>query len=164
MEVMQMECREQIKTCFFIGHRDAPEELRPRLQEAVERHIVQYGVTEFVAGHYGRFDAMSAAAVRAAKAAHPEISLVLLLPYYPFKGIRELSGDYDATFYPPGMEQAPKPFAIERANRYMIRHSDYLICYCMGYVGNTRKLVQQALARERKGLMRVENVVNAWPE
>ena len=52
-------------TSFFIGHRGAPDELRPLLAEAVERHITQYGVTEFIVGHYGRFDAMSAAAFSA---------------------------------------------------------------------------------------------------
>ena len=38
--------------CFFIGHRDAPEELRTRLEEAVERHISQFGVKEYVVGFY----------------------------------------------------------------------------------------------------------------
>ncbi|MBE6997554.1 MAG: hypothetical protein E7427_05225 [Ruminococcaceae bacterium] len=53
-----------MSTCFFIGHRDAPETLRPLLAEAVERHITQYGVTEFAVGHYGHFDAMAAGVVR----------------------------------------------------------------------------------------------------
>ena len=44
------------KTCFFIGHRDTPESVRPLLDETVERHIAEYGVTDFVVGHYGRFD------------------------------------------------------------------------------------------------------------
>ena len=30
--------------CFFIGHRVAPSDLCPLLDEAVERHIVQFGV------------------------------------------------------------------------------------------------------------------------
>ena len=110
------------KTCFFIGHRDAPETLSPLLAEVVERHIAEYGVTEFVAGHYGRFDYMAAAAVRTAKTRHPDITLVLLLPYYPFPYDTE---GYDSTYYPPGMEDVPKPFAIVRANEYMIRTSDY---------------------------------------
>ena len=83
-------------TCFFIGHRDAPEDLRPLLSDAVERHIMQYGVTEFIVGYYGCFDAMAASAVRASKQQHPEISLVLLIPYYPYPNETK---DYDATFY-----------------------------------------------------------------
>ena len=115
-------------TCFFIGHRDAPETLSPLLAEAVERHITEYGAVDFVVGHYGRFDALAAHAVRGAKQRHPETRLTLLIPYYPFRGLKELAEEYDATFYPPGMEDVPKPFAIVRANEYMIRTSDYLIC------------------------------------
>ena len=29
-------------SCFFIGHRDAPERLHPLLDEAMERHIIKY--------------------------------------------------------------------------------------------------------------------------
>lgn len=32
------------KTCFFIGHRDAPDSLAPELDALVERHITEYGV------------------------------------------------------------------------------------------------------------------------
>ena len=142
-------------SCFFIGHRNAPETPRPLLDAAVERHIAEYGVTEFVAGHYGRFDYMAAAAVRTAKTRHPDITLVLLLPYYPFPYDTE---GYDSTYYPEGMENVPKPFAIVRANEYMIRTSDYLICYDRGQIGKTRDFVEIARKRERKGLIHVENL------
>ena len=142
-------------TCFFIGHRNAPETLRPLLDEAIERHIADYGVTEFVTGHYGRFDYMAAAAVKRAKKRHPEVALVLLLPYYPFK---YSTADYDRTYYPEGLENVPKPFAIVKANEHMIRTSEYLICYNMRLVGKTRDFVDMALRREAKGWMHVENL------
>ena len=69
-----------MKTCFFIGHRNASETLRLLLDEAVERHITDYGVTRFLVGHYGAFDAMAASAVIRAKQEHPEVELLLLLP------------------------------------------------------------------------------------
>ena len=147
-----------MSACFFIGHRDAQETLRPLLDEAVERHITAYGITDFVVGHYGRFDAMAARAVRDAKQRHPEVTLTLLIPYYPFQGLKELSQDYDATFYPPDMETVPKPYAIVRANKYMIRASDYLICYDRGQIGKTRDFVELARQRERKGLIHIENL------
>ena len=56
-----------MKTCFFIGHRDAPEEIKLALAAAVERHITEYGVTEFIVGNYGGFDYMAAKSVIAAK-------------------------------------------------------------------------------------------------
>lgn len=147
-----------MSTCFFIGHRNAPDELRPRLAEAVERHITRCGVTEFIVGHYGRFDEMAASAVRAAKQQHPEISLVLLLPYYPYSND---TGGFDATFYPPGMERIPKPFAIVRANEYMIRTADYLICYDKGLAGNTRSLTALARRRAAGGGLHIENLADS---
>ena len=144
-----------MSTCFFIGHRDAPETLRPLLAEAVERHITQYGVTDFVVDHYGRFDAMAAGAVREAKKRHPEVTLTLLLPYYP--PAFDTSG-YDRTYYPAGMESVPKPFAIVRANELMLRSSGYLICYDRGETGKTRDFVALARRREKRGMIRIENL------
>ena len=146
------------KICFFIGHRDASDDLRLQLAEAVERHITEFGVTEFIVGHYGNFDSMAASAVRSAKQQHPEVSLVLLLPYYPIKGLKEISTQYDVTFYPPDLESVPKPFAITRANEYMIRNCDYLICYNKGYVGNTRTILEMAEKLEKKGFLHIENL------
>lgn len=71
-----------MKTCFFIGHRDAPESIYDRLLQAVERHISEYGVTDFVVGRYGNFDHLAALAVMEAKQHHHDVSLTLLMPYY----------------------------------------------------------------------------------
>lgn len=51
------------KSCFFIGHREATEEIYPALQAAVEQHSTRNGVTEFVVGSYGGFDHLAAKAV-----------------------------------------------------------------------------------------------------
>ena len=48
------------KSCFFIGHRDSDTEIYPSLLAEVERHVTEYGVTDFFVGHYGRFDRMAA--------------------------------------------------------------------------------------------------------
>ncbi len=146
-----------MSTCFFIGHRDAPETLRPLLAEAVERHITLYGVAEFVVGHYGRFDAMAAGMVREAKKRHPEVTLVLLTPYYPC--LHDTEG-YDITFYPPDMECVPNPFAIIRANEYVIRTADYLICYDRGEIGKTRDFVELARKQEKRGMIHIENLAD----
>ena len=43
-------------SCFFIGHRETPDRVYPTLLETIERHITEYGVSEFVVGQYGNFD------------------------------------------------------------------------------------------------------------
>ena len=48
------------KSCFFIGHRETSEAIYPTLYAAVEQHILEYGVTEFIVGHYGVFDRLAA--------------------------------------------------------------------------------------------------------
>ena len=153
-----MNYRTKAKICFFIGHRDTAEAVRPLLDAAVEQHIARYGVTEFVVGHYGRFDYMAAGAVRAAKKRHPEVTLTMLLPYYPFD--HETSG-YDRTYYPEGLEIVPKPYAIVRANEHMINPADYLICYDIGLVGKTSDFVALAQRREKRGLMHVTNLADS---
>lgn len=146
-----------VNSCFFIGHRDAPDSLTAVLDSEVERHIREYGVTSFFVGHYGYFDLMAAGAVRIAKKRHPQVTLTLLLPYYPFTYD---TSEFDRTYYPPGMESVPKPFAIVRANEYMIRNSRFLICYDRGFVGKTRDLVSLARRREKKGLMHITNLAD----
>ncbi len=58
-----------MNTCFFIGHREAPQSLLPKLREAVEEKIISQQILHFVVGHYGNFDALAAQAVRTQKSA-----------------------------------------------------------------------------------------------
>ena len=146
------------KSCFFIGHREASEELLPALHKAVETHIAEYGVKEFIVGHYGDFDRLAIVALRAAKERHPEITLLLLLPYHPVEHPIEKPKDFDNTYYPPGMEKIPRPLAIVRANRYMVDHVDYLIASAWHHGSNALELVEHAQARARRGLIKVTNL------
>lgn len=59
------------KSCFFIGHRDSDTEIYPSLLAEVERHVTEYGVTDFFVGHYGRFDRMAAPGSQGSKKVPP---------------------------------------------------------------------------------------------
>ena len=142
-------------TCFFIGHREAPETLMGELTAEVERLIIEYGVTDFVVGRYGRFDTLAAKCVKAAKKRRPEVTLTLLLPYHPYDRPTPTPPGFDGTFYPPGMETVPKRAAIIRANRYMVEHSEYLIAYAWHPASNARELVEYAQKRQEIGLIAV---------
>ena len=132
------------KTCFFIGHREAPEGIFPALAEAVEAHIARYGVTEFIVGGYGSFDALAARAVIAAKQLHPGVILTRLLAYHPAERNVSLKQGFDGSLYPPGLEKTPRRYAIVQANRYAAAHADFLIAYLRHIPSNTRKLVDYA--------------------
>ena len=144
--------------CFFIGHREAGDELLPALTAAVERHITEYGVTSFMVGRYGNFDKMAARVVIDAKKRHPEVTLTLLLPYHHFDRPIPVPVGFDGTFYPPGMETVPKRAAIIKANYYMADHSSHLIAYAWHPASNARDLVEYAQTREKKGKIHVENL------
>ena len=132
-----------MKTCFFIGHRDAPESVYDRLLEAIERLIIEYGVVDFVVGRYGNFDRLAARAVMEAKQHYADVTLTLLMPYYRTDA-EPLPDGFDGSLFPDGLETVPKRAAILQANQYMIHHCDYLITYNKNRVGNTRKLVADA--------------------
>lgn len=144
-----------MKSCFFIGHREASNELLPILRQTVEKHVSEYGVTEFIVGGYGGFDHQAAKAVISLKQQYPQITLSLLIPYHPAERPIETPPGFDNTYYPPGMERVPRKLAIVRANRYMVDHVDYLISYASHPASNTRNLVVYAYRREIKGLITI---------
>ena len=149
-------------TCFFIGHHNAPESLRPVLDKAVERHIIECGVTQFIVGHYGAFDRMAADAVMRAKKEHKAVTLMLLLPYHPTERPIELEAGFDGSFYPEGMENVPRRYAIVRANEYVIRRvCDYLIAYDRYLATKTHDFVEIARVRAVKGELHIENLAES---
>ena len=138
------------KSCFFIGHRETSEAIYPTLYAAVEQHILEYGVTEFIVGHYGGFDRLAASAVKEAKRFYPEVKLTLLLPYHPAERPIPTPNGFDGTFYPPGMESVPHKAAIVRANCYVVDHVDYLIAYAWHPASNAWELVKYARSQKQK--------------
>lgn len=145
-----------MRRCFFIGHRDASEEIFPALFSAIEHHITYYGVREFVVGHHGRFDAMVAQCLVEIKKSHPDICLTQLMVYHPSNRSIAIWEGFDGSMYLDGLERVPKHLAIVKANRKMIHQSEYLIAYVWQAASNARKLMEYA---ERKGIC-ITNLAN----
>ena len=72
-----------MKSCFFIGHREADEMLIPILSATIERLFEEEHVSYFYVGGYGGFDRIAATAVKQVRLQHPEITLMMVLPYHP---------------------------------------------------------------------------------
>lgn len=147
-----------MKSCFFIGHREADERLLPVLQSTIQRLIEEEGVTEFYVGGYGGFDCIAGAAVKQLEAEYPHISLRMMIPYHPAERPVEAPNGYDGTYYPDGLEGVPKRFRIAKANRIMIDTSDWLIAYVYHGASNSRKFLEYAERRKKKGLLQVQNI------
>ena len=85
------------KSCFFIGNRHTPSDIKEQLAKVIEQHITEYGVTTFTVGHYGNFDGLVKRVLREAKKLHEDIKLYLLAPYALNKKI-ETPKDFDGIF------------------------------------------------------------------
>lgn len=136
-----------MKSCFFIGHREAPDSIRPVLERAIEFHITEFGVKHFCVGNYGRFDRLTQSALAQAKLNHPDITIQMLLPYHPSEHKIDVPLTFDGSFYPPGMETVPYHAAIARANRYMADTSDYIIAYVWHTASNAWSVLEYARKR-----------------
>ena len=147
-----------MKSCFFIGHREADERLLPVLHRTIRRLIEEECVTEFYVGGYGGFDRIAGTAVKQIKADYPLVTLRMVIPYHPAERPTEAPNGYDGTYYPDGLEGVPKRFRIARANRLMIDTSDWLVAYVCHGASNSRKLLEYAERREKKGMLHVVNI------
>ena len=146
------------KSCFFIGHRDSDERLLPRLELTIERLIAEEYVRWFYVGGYGGFDRIAAAAVKHAKQKYPDITLMLVLPYHPAERPIDTPNGFDGTYYPDGLENTPRRYAIVRTNRIMVDTCDWLVCYVRHGASNSRNLLEYAQRRASKGMIQIKNI------
>ena len=158
MLIVSARAGRNMKSCFFIGHREADERLLPRLESEIDRLILEEDVRCFYVGGYGGFDRVAASAVKKAKQKYPDITLMLVLPYHPAERPVETPNGFDGTYYPGGLENAPKPYAIVRANKIMVDSVDWLLCYVRHGASNSRKLLEYAPRREKKGMLQIDNL------
>lgn len=149
-----------MRTCFFIGHRDAPSSVQNQLNETVEYLVKNCHVTGFVVGHYGDFDRMAISAVQRVICNYPEKELFaeILEPYLLDDRHGLLPHYFGGFYYPEGLETAPKRYCIEKANQLTLDQMDYLICYVTHDGGNAAKLLRRAKRMEKKGYIKVYNL------
>ena len=150
-------------TCFFIGHRDAPSTLQQKLDETVDYLWRWCGVTEFIVGHHGNFDNMAVCAVEKAKACNSELDAYLLLETYTPHRRVYLPGCFDNYYLPDEIELVHPRYAIEKANRMVLRECDYLIAYVSRDGGNAAKILRSAKRREKDGLRIINLATDVFP-
>ena len=139
-----------MSVCTFFGHRDTPEQVFPKLKRIMDKLITEQGITQFLVGNQGIFDAMVLRAIRELKKQYPHISYYVVLAYMP--GIRQEFPLYapEETLLPEGIETVPKRFAISWRNKWMIRQAQIIICYVAHGWGGAAQFVKCAESQGRR--------------
>ena len=127
--------------CFLFGHSQAPDHLQELIDKAVE-DFYELGFRAFVVGYHGSFDRMAIRALRRLKERHPEVFLFVLTPYHPSERKVRIPKGFDTSFYPPEMDYVSRKFCVVRANEFMIRRCDGIICYAR-HPGSSQKLFEK---------------------
>ena len=128
--------------CCFFGHKDTPDSVADDLRRAIEHLIIEHGVETFYVGNQGDFDSYTRAALRQLQMKYPHIRYAVVLAYMP--GEAGEYEDYSDTMVPEGVEEVHPRYAIDWRNRWMLRQSQYVICYVHHHWGGAAKYVQTA--------------------
>lgn len=132
--------------CTFFGHRECYDLEAAVLRNAIEDLIAQ-GISEFLVGHQGQFDAMVRHCLRALQKQYPHIRYSVVLAYFPTE--KSLWEDMTDTMYPEGLEGVHPKFAVEWRNRYLVDSADLCLCYINRTFGGAYKFARIA---KKKGL------------
>ena len=132
-----------MSACCFFGHKDTPEDVKPALYAAIEELITQCGVSTFYVGNQGAFDAYVRSALRQFSGKYPHIRYAVVLAYMP--GHQTEHHDFSDTIFPEGIEEVHPRYALDWRNRWMLRESQYIVCYIHHRWGGAAKYVQMAL-------------------
>ena len=130
----------------FCGHKEvADRDAVEQWLRSVCSDLIAHGADEFYLGGYGGFDHLCAAVLRDLKKSHPQIRLILVLPYLNSSMITD---GYDETLYPP-LESVPRRFAISRRNEWMVLESDAVVAYVTHGWGGAAKTLEYARRKKK---------------
>ena len=147
-----------MSTCFFIGHSDAPQSIKPALRKQIEECILLDHADTFYVGDYGAFDRMGQCQLQLMKTMYPELSLWLVTPYLPTQRTIMKPDGFDGIYYPEGQETIPHRAAIPRMNRMMVKKADHLIACVRHISSGSYQVLQFAKSQERRGRIRIHMI------
>lgn len=127
--------------CCLFGHRDAPETVRPLLEQTLEKLIVHQQANTFLIGQQGAFDRMAASVIRQLCEKYPHVRCREVLAYFPRK---KSAADISESIIPCGIECVPPIFAILWRNRWMVDHADIVVLYMKHPTGGTGAVAARA--------------------
>lgn len=144
-----------MSACCFFGHRDAPETVREDLSAAIKELIAKDGVEVFYVGNHGQFDAYVRSVLRQLQVCYPRIRYAVVLT--DLTSQTRKYKDYNDTMFPEGIELVHPRYRIDWRNRWMLKHSQFVICYIHHHWGGAAKYMQVA---QRQG----KTIINLCPD
>lgn len=144
-----------METCTFFGHSDAPNDILDSLYHALEDLIVNKNVGFFFVGNQGAFDKTVLCVLRMLKVDYPRISYSVVVPCLTPKENEYYSED--ETIFPGILDSCHAKFSIDRRNKWMLKESEYVVCYVK--YGFSRCAKYMEIAKRRK-----KTVINLAPD
>lgn len=134
-------------TCTFFGNRQINENIQGIVEETIINLIEHESADSFYIGNQGEFDRIAYNVLTKLKKQHAHINFWVVLPYIP-----KLNSyfHHSQTVFPEAVAKAPKKFAIDARNKWMILQADTIITYTAYTCGNTAKYKELAKKRAKK--------------
>lgn len=141
-------------TCTFFGHSWAPVSLIPEIKSAVLDLIENHGVDKFYVGTHGNFDRMVFEVLEELSSKY-DIDYKKVLPRVPVKKQDYDRTDYSRAVVPDGIEKTLPKYGINYRNRWMIKHSDYVITYITNIYGNGAAVYAELAEKQKKVIIKL---------
>ena len=129
-----------MNSCTFIGHRDCSQEIKQELYSTIEMLIVKENVRVFYVGTHGGFDRIVYHVLTELERKY-DIEVIVVLAYL---NDRNVYYDTNKTLFPNGLEGVPQKYAIRKRNEYMLKRSQYMLCYVNNTYSNADKFISTA--------------------
>ena len=133
-----------MSACTFFGHRDCPSSIKPKLREVMVDLIENHAVDMFYVGQQGVYDAIVRSVLKELVSVYPHINYAVVLERLPTKLDTLNAYDYSDTLLPEGIETVHPRFAISWRNKWMIKHSDYVVTYITRSWGGAAQFAELA--------------------
>ncbi len=135
--------------CTFFGHRDAPDDIRKKVRDAVIELITEHNVDLFLVGDSGGFDRIVKGVLIELTPLY-DFEFQVVLSRIPIKNRSERYCDSSISVVPDGIESALPRFRIDFRNKYMLNASDYVIAYIERSYGGAFKYYEMAKRKNLK--------------
>ena len=139
-----------MSACTFFGHKNSLECIKKELKDTIEHLILNDSVKTFYVGNNGSFDLYVYKVLKELKKSYANIELFVVLAYVPEnKDCTRYYSDSDS-IYPDNLDKTPLRYHIDKRNRWMIDHSDFVITHVLHTFGGAYKYASLAKAKKKQ--------------